>query len=427
MLFQQMPGSNETSEVDALWKAAGWRRAIHAFGATERADMILKKIAFLSVLLFLLTAVSAQVSPKADVSAEVKAELVEYLRSHWQSPEDYVLSKFRDHDLVFLGEGHKFKHDVELVLNLIPLLYEIGVTDLGVEFGCSEQQDEADRLVTAETYDEGLARRIMFQWGPYWPYKEYLDIYRKAWELNRTLRPKAPTFRVVHLDYRANWPLVSENTPRGIWQKVFFRGDRDDFMASVVIEEFVKKKKKALIYAGAIHTLTRFREPNFDFGTGKARTPSVPRMGNIVYDRVGPRVFYIQLHFPWPLRAEKGRYGYPVDGAIDLVMRGFEDKRVGFDVAGTPFGRLGDKGSTFSARKDDFTLAVLCDGYVFQKSFGEYNGVTVDWEFITPENFHEALDYLPNPKLRKIYKNPRQFLADMEMKADFKLQFPDLK
>ena len=389
--------------------------------------MILNKIVFLSVLLFLLGVASAQVSPEADVSAEEKVELVEYLRSHWQTPEEYILSKFRDHDIVLLGEGHKFKHDVELVHNLIPLLYEIGVTDLGIEFGCAEQQGTVDRLVTAETYDESLARRIVFQWGSYWPYKEYLDIYRKAWELNRTLRPKAPKFRVVHLDYRANWPLVSEKTPPGIWQRVFFRGDRDDFMAGVIIEEFVKKKKKALIYAGAVHTLTRFREPNFDFETGKVRIPSVTRMGNIIYDRIGPRVFCVQLHFPWPLRTEKGRYGYPVDGAIDLIMRGFEDKRVGFDVAGTPFGRLGDKCSTFSAGKDDFTLAVLCDGYVFQKNFSEYSGVTVDRQFITPENFRKAIDYLPNPKLRKIYKNPYHFLADMEMKADFKLQFPDLK
>ena len=364
---------------------------------------------------------------RADPAGETNDDLIAYLKSHWQPPEDYVICKFRDHDLVFLGEGHKFKHDVELVHNLIPMLHRIGVHDLGIEFGCTEQQAQADRLVTAETYDEDLARRIMFQFGSYWPYKEYMDIYRKAWELNRTLSPADTKFRVVHLDYRTNWSLVRTGMPRETWKRVFFRGERDAHMAGVIIDEFVKKKKKALIYAGAIHTFTRFQESGPVLTMGQAGPYPTRVMGNIVYDRVGDRVFYIQLHFPWPQRAKEGSYGYPVDGAIDRVMRGFEDKRVGFEVVGTPFGRLGDRGSAFSAGNRSFTLEALCDGYIFQKNFRDYQGVTVDWKFITPENFKEALIYLPNPRLRKIYKTPHQFLADMEMKADFKLQFPRLE
>jgi hypothetical protein len=148
---------------------------------------------------------------------------------------------------VLLGKGHKFKHDVELVQGFIPLLHKIGVDQLGIEFGCHEYQDKADRLVTAEAYDENLARWLMFKWGAYWPYKEYLDIYRKAWELNRSLPPDAPKFRIVHLDYRVNWDLVRESMPAELWKSVFFRGERDDHMAKVIIDEFVKKKKKALI------------------------------------------------------------------------------------------------------------------------------------------------------------------------------------
>ncbi len=35
------------------------------------------------------------------------------------------------------------KHDAELVGSLIPVLYRIGVADLGIEFGCFELQGEA--------------------------------------------------------------------------------------------------------------------------------------------------------------------------------------------------------------------------------------------------------------------------------------------
>ncbi len=381
----------------------------------------------LTLLSALLAGAAAPGRPSCQGPAQDDVALVEYLKSHWQSPEDYVLSKFRDHDLVFLGEGHKFRHDVELVHNLIPLLYRIGITDLAVEFGCSERQAEADRLVVAETYNEDLARRIAFHWAPYWPYKEYVDIYRKAWELNRTLHPAAPKFRIVHLDYRVNWPLVRESMTSGIRRSVFFRGERDDYMAGVVLDEFVRKGKKALIYAGGLHTLTRFREPGHDFQAGGVRAPGPVRMGNIVHEKIGPRVFYIQLHFPWPARAKAGSYGSPVDGAIDRALAGFEDKRVGFDVAGTPFGRLRDTSSTFSAADAGFRLEALCDGYVYQKAFGEYQGVTVDWKYVTKENFREACQRQPNPNLRRYFKSPYHYLKTMELEADFGLRFPGLK
>ena len=47
---------------------------------------------------------------KAEVSA-----LLTYARGGWRSPEDYVLSTFQDHDIVFLGELFKIKQNVELV------------------------------------------------------------------------------------------------------------------------------------------------------------------------------------------------------------------------------------------------------------------------------------------------------------------------
>jgi hypothetical protein len=385
------------------------------------------KTVLMSISLIPLMGMSLQKNPMGEVPPVEKTALVQYLKSSWQTPNEYILSKFRDHDLVFLGEGHKFKHDVELVQNLIALLYKNGVANLGIEFGCFEYQDQADRLITAETYDERLARWLMFKWAPYWPYQEYLDIYRKAWELNKSLPSDAPKFRVVHLDYRANWNLVSENMPPSFWKSVFFRGDRDAHMAAVILEEFVKKKKKALIFGGAVHTFKRSHEPDYDFQTKKVRNLAISRMGNIVFKRVRHRAFFILLHFPWPMRQREGSYGYPVEAVIDRIMREFEDERVGFDVNGSPFGRLSDKASLFSAGNDKFTLDTLCDGYIFQKHFREYRGVSVDWSFITPENFQEALEYLPNPKLRTIYKTPYQFLTDMQMKADFKLQFGDLE
>jgi hypothetical protein len=377
-----------------------------------------------TVLLFSLSLCCAAIGA---IQEREKAALLTYLKSHWQTPEEYIVAKFRDHDLVFLGEGHKFRHDVELVQGLIPLLHRIGVNQLGIEFGCYEYQDDADRLVTADVYDENLARRLIFKWGSYWPYKDYLDIYRKAWDLNRSLPRDAPKFRIVHLDYRANWNLVKPGMPAEAWEDVFFRGARDEHMAKVIFDEFVKKKQKALIYVGTSHAFTRFREPDFDPQTKMVKGLTARRLANIVTAEIGTRAFSILLHSPWPAQAGAGRVGYPVDGAIDEALRELKDKRVGFDAAGSPFGRLRDTGSTFASDDGSITLEALCDGYIFQKNFCDYEGVSVDPLFITEKNFREALEYLPNPALRKIYKTPHQFLIDMEMKADFRLQFGDLR
>jgi hypothetical protein len=78
------------------------------------------------------------------ITQAVKQELIQYLESHWKTPEEYVVSKFKDFDIVMIGEHHFIKHDVELIQNLIPYLYRIGVYNLGIEFGCYEYQRRAD-------------------------------------------------------------------------------------------------------------------------------------------------------------------------------------------------------------------------------------------------------------------------------------------
>jgi thioredoxin-related protein len=144
---------------------------------------------------------SSAVSPQTQkgVSAEEEQKLAAYLTSHWRSPEDYVVEKFSKYDIVFVGEIHRVKHDVELIHNLIPRLYKAGVYNLGIEFGRYEDQDKVDRLITADKYDEDLARWLQFKQFVGWGYKEYEDIYRKAWELNKSLRfYLLGLFRLMH-------------------------------------------------------------------------------------------------------------------------------------------------------------------------------------------------------------------------------------
>ena len=94
---------------------------------------ILLSAALLATTLHLSLGCSGQPANDAAIAARVDT-LQSYLAEHYQTPEDYVISKFADHDIVFLGERHRLKHDVALVQDLIPLLHDAGVYHLGIEF-----------------------------------------------------------------------------------------------------------------------------------------------------------------------------------------------------------------------------------------------------------------------------------------------------
>lgn len=362
-----------------------------------------------------------------ELAPDEKNELIEYLQSNWETPENYIIGKFQDYDIVFVGEAHHIKHDVELIHTLIPMLYKNGVHNLGVEFGCHEYQDKVDSLITADSYDEDLARWLLFKWGSYWPYKEYMDLYKTAWELNRSLSEGAPKFRIVHLDYRVDWTLITEGTPARRLKRVFHKGERDVHMAGVIFREIVAKGQKALIFAGQQHAATHYYHPRYDFTKKKFLHFNKRVMGHLVYRRMPDKVFNICLHYPWPTLESLTEFNYPVGGVIDTIMKEFEDLRVGFDVRNSPFGKLRDDSAFYSAGRDNFKLSDFCDGYVFQKHIGDYEGCEVDPLFITEENLQEAIDYLPNPRLKKVFKSPQQFLVFMRLKVNMKRRFGDFE
>jgi Tol biopolymer transport system component len=367
------------------------------------------------------------VKPLPEVPSEQKAELITYLKAHEISPEDYVIEKFKTYDYVFIGEYHRIKHDVELIHSLIPRLYKAGIYNLGIEFGCYEDQDQVDALITGKTYSEDTARRLMFRWFCVWGYQEYMDIYRKAWELNQTLPAGAPKFRVVNLNYRPNWKLATEKMTDDLLKKVWWKGDPDPCLADVILKEFVAKGKKALIYSGSHHAFTRYHQPIVDFEKKQFIEFNMSRMGNLVLEKVPGKAFNIFLHSPWSTRESFDEHFYPAAGVIDRVMREFKGKRFGFDVVGTPFGKIKDPQTYYAWGDDDFRLEKFCDGYIYQKPFPEYEGCTVDSKFITLENLQEAIDTLPNPAARKSVKSVETFLDAMREDADMKRRFRDLE
>lgn len=344
-------------------------------------------------------------SPQNKLAADekLKAGLKSYIVNNYTTPESYILSKFKDHDIVFVGETHYIKHDPELIQNLIPLLYQNGVFTLGTEFARREDQPLIDSLLSSPTYDESLARLITFNQFVMWGYQEYVDIYKAAWQLNQTLPSGKRKFRIMGLNDSPDWSLIKkpEDRDNGLIMQKVWKGGGESLWAQTILDSVVAKGEKALVYSGMHHAFSEYKQPICD-GAKFIRFED-QRMGNFVFRKIGKRAITIFLHGPWYNVSGYGQpIVYPADGIIDQVMGEMEPRyqRVGFDTRGTPFGKLPGETSIYKHGYANFTLETFCDGYIYQEPFSKYEGVTPIKGFVNESNLQKARMSTPDPRFR---------------------------
>lgn len=363
------------------------------------------------------------------IDQNMRSGLETFIIENYKTPEDYIVDKFKQHDIVFLGEYHRIKHDVELVQSLIPLLYKNGIYNLGLEFACYEDQDKIDMLITADKYDESLAYAVQFNQWPYWGYQEYIHIYKAAWEFNQRVPEDTRKFRVVGLNAKSDWSYVKTEEDRNdpeVMEKVFKDGTGDQFMADVIFTHIVGEREKALIYCGINHAYTKYKQPYFYNSNDKQLVGLIDdRMGNIIYDKIGEKSITIFLHSPWPGRDDFSNYVYPVDGIIDSLMLNMDEKYkpVGFDVKGTPFESLPGNSSFWQYGYNNFNLGAYCDGYIYIKPLSEYRGVEVAPGFINEENRVETIHQSLNPKYKNLDRTVEELIESIRHDANIQNRF----
>jgi hypothetical protein len=331
------------------------------------------------------------------------SSLLQFADSHWRSPEDYVLSAFAAHDIVFLGEFFKIKQNVLLVQGLIPRLYAAGVRNLGIEYALSDDQKNIDALVTGPAWDEAKARAITFDWLVTWGYQEYIDLYKTAWQLNHSLPAGARPFRVVGLNVRQYWEHFKSNKDLAdpqIVARIFARGVPDAHMADVIDKEFLQKGEKALVYCGTQHIFTRYRNREYEKNAADMKLSETRRAGTIIFGKIGARAFCISLHAPWPDRKQKNGLAWAAEGIIDAVIPALPPRKreAGWDTSGTPLGALPVRTGSYSESGVAMTLADLFDGYVIQGPLAEYVTVAPIKDFVRPEDADRAARNFPGQK-----------------------------
>lgn len=350
-----------------------------------------------------------------------------YLTGHWQSPEAYLVNLFAVSDVVLLGEEHTIRHNLELAHRLIPLLHAAGVYNFGMEFGAAEDQPALDSLVTADNYDAELARRLMFNYNVGWAFQEYMDVYRVAWALNRSLPPEARKFRVLNLSYKYNWadaPTV--RTPANA-AYIYPRGPVDAYRAEIVRREILERGEKILILTGTPHAFTRYRIPTYDYNATDFVRFEDRNLGHLLYRMAPERVSCVLTHQPFYSRWQGGAQRVrPAHGVIDEVMAGFADKRAAFDLTHSPFADLPDD-SFYASGYLDFRLRDLADGYIYDRPFAEFEGCTLDPSFLNEDNWPEAQRQFPDPDWHRRPQSLDEYWAQIQAYNDMVGRYRDVR
>jgi len=352
------------------------------------------------------------------IDPALKASLASWLAEHSKPPTDYVVGLFGSHDVVFLGEAHYLKHDLLFVQSLFEPLYRAGVRTFATEFARREDQALIDSLLAKPTWDEGLARTIVFSQFVLWGYQEYVDLFRAGWELNRKLAPGAPRFRILGVNDSPDWSYFRTRADMDVdsLKAKVWRGGGEEHWAQVILDA-VGAGEKVLVYSGIHHALSGFLHPIVI--DGKFVRFEDRRMGNFVYRKLGKRAVTVFLHAPWP--GPKGmddRWVCAADGVIDALMQGLPSgpRAVGFDLAGSPFGNLRVRNALYARGYDDFRPSMFCDGWIYTQPISSNQGVTPIQGWINAGNLERARAQSPNPDWRQLTAS--EFNARIAQAAD---------
>ena len=369
-------------------------------------------------LLFLLLPLSAQ--------DKIQEVALAYLHDEAMSPDDYLVAKFRKADIVLLAEDHGVKENLDFVCNLIPKLYENNIV-LGMEFGAYEDQRRLDSLINAPKYDEQVARELMFNYNTRWAITEYMEIYRAAWKWNRSLPKDARKFRILNISYHYNWQKFSGvRTPENM-HEVFPLGNTEDFRCGLLEREVLASGQKILVLTGTPHAFTFYHFPYYDYTSPGYVRYEQNFLGNLLYSKYGSKVVAIALHQPFPNRLNRQpALLSPALGRLEAIMGGMDNKPIGFDLKGTPLGKLDDD-SYYSMGYNDFTLADLFDGYIFLKPISGLSSCNIDYKFMDDTNWNEAVSNNPDPDWHPRPQTREQYWEMIKDFVDIRRRYTDVQ
>lgn len=321
-------------------------------------------------------------------SPALQKSFAAYLAIHKDTPEDYVVGKFRDKDIVFLGEQHHIEQNLEFAQRLIPKLYASGIYNMGFEFILSEDQPVLDRLLGQSTWDQATSEDLLWRCANLpWVSTGYVAILHAAWRWNHGLKSGQRRFRIVGLNLQFRPTSRSQLLPGEVSTDHRARSrllGLNDFdavnihWAEVISREFIAKREKALIYCGSGHSWTRFFYQRVN--------ENGITVGNLIYNYIGERT--LRLVFHGDLQGGEG-----FEQIVESLMEADGSRRqVAFDVCGGPLADVPVRIKGYLYGSDtghQLTAGDVWDGYLYLGPRREWRNDSFITTFITEQNFSQ--------------------------------------
>lgn len=355
-------------------------------------------------------------------------KFINWLDENGKDPVDYAVEVAKKHQITIFGEVHHIQDNLIFLNRIIPDLYHrAGVTCIAMETCVVEDQAKLDKLVTSEKFDPELALEIARDesWKA-WGDKEYWDVFKTVWQLNKSLPEGKEKMRVIGIDYKWDGPsfalmgLGDDGIDGPLCEKLRFIRllddipliiKRDEVMARNVEKEIIEKGKRGIVFVGLNHDYINYRQARIINGKVFSEWS---RMGFMLHEKYGEQVFHIRLHT---------FYNSPViSKLIESVVAERENVPVGFDVVGSPFALLRNSDSRYFRFRPGVCFSDVASGYVY----------------LTPENKLKRCEWLSGYISRDMFIKNKPFYeaecghklrnakeANKGIALEYKLQFTE--
>jgi len=185
------------------------------------------------------------------------------------TPIDYLVSIAARHQIVMLGDCRGVAEHLSILRDSIGPLHAAGITNLAWEFTNTRRQGDLDELTQAPSWDRRRGIELFVDLlGIGHGYEDYLAVIEAVWHLNVNLGSADRPFRIVALGlptYVEDPDLLDgrsagETGLRNWWMGGHYRDVSAWHMANTVTTEVLRAGERAVVYADANRTNTRFVE-----------------------------------------------------------------------------------------------------------------------------------------------------------------------
>lgn len=332
-----------------------------------------------------------------------------WIEEEHREPQDYLLDRFEEDQVVLLGELGQIRQQVSFVTGFLPLLHIADVHVFATEHLLAEDQKKVDRLVgfggspeTGNDFDRRAAAQLLLRRNVLGGYEEYVSMIEAVHSFNRSRAEDQEPLRLVALAPRFRYDLIErqeQTQDSEILRQVVGEVTPDRYMADVFARKVLEEGRRALVLLSFPHVFSEYESRAAAEELGALGFDDVRMAGRIIRERAGGGVSTVLMHGPWPDESRPSNLNYAVDGYIDSIQEELPDRvrRAGFDLAGTPPGDLPVTVGQFAGHHDALTLGALADGYITLGPISRYRGASVIPDFYTAGNIEYARLNFPGP------------------------------